>query len=481
MTRWRIFGPSQIVRGGGARGAVAEQWMLVATMAVTGFLVMTFAPQLTGLDIDDAWYMWFTWRFVKESSLSDPMFFSNGTQLFGVSWVAVLGSAYALGNWSLDAGHFVSTACIIGVASIWYRLGLRLGWSKHECAAVAALLVVMLPFVRAGLSARPEAFILLLASAAVLALETGHGLVAGLLVGLAIETHPLGIISLGYVLGWSWRQRAWPLPAGQRDRVITRKVILWLGIGLALGAAYYLVLHAGFIHRTLAEQTKRMQTMASWNTAVVAYFQAGDLRRRLWDGLLLLCAVGAYFGTTTWRREPFVMMGGVCVLAVLFALPRANPFYYVYFAPFVAFALALSVHGRVARLATVAVVAIIGWVGYAAVAIASSSYSPESLNRALQARLHGSGAPVVVSAMLWPALRCEANVVSISETGSLLAQNRPFYVVTDFNWDFRRTLPPDTMIERVILSPRAQFMFYRVRPHLSDPTPHHKPSFAYCR
>src|SRR5207342_1982027 len=110
--------------------------------------------------------LWKAWHLRVDGGLEDTLFGGYGVKLFGRIWVELLATAYQLTGWDSVGGRILSSLSIAGAAAIWYRLGGRIGLTKEQRLTLALLLVVLLPYVKAGLIARPEAIVWFLTSLA---------------------------------------------------------------------------------------------------------------------------------------------------------------------------------------------------------------------------------------------------------------------------------------------------------------------------
>jgi hypothetical protein len=437
-------------------------WTLIILSAACLLAVILVAwlagEQLVGLEMDDPWYMWFAWR-LAHGHLTDPLFGAAGPQLFGRVWIWLLSKAYAVGGWRLAAGHAVSLSCLIAAAAIWLRLGRRLGLRLEQAVLLAVTLVAYYPFLRAGLSARPEAFIWFLTSLAMLVLDARQPFLAGVLAGVAAETHPMGLVALVYLGAWIWRMRpSWGIKR-------TLRSLLWLFAGLAIASLSYLAVHGAYLLALLSgEVTSGFAAMMSFRTPVLAYLDSGDVLRRASAALLIVASLSVYVATGSWRREklPLYLLVAIGVLFVI--VPRANELYFVYFAPILLLALIVSLSSPLAQLAAFLTITLPCLGIYAVFAFANRGYSEMAMEQALGHELAGTGEPVLTTSIFWPALRCQASMASIQDFPEMIRGGGSFYVLLQNGQDLALNFPRDTTIRHVRLSPRADFFVYHVHP-----------------
>jgi hypothetical protein len=435
--------------------------LLCAGLAIiTAVLLLSCGAQLAGLEMDDPWYMWFAWR-LAHGHLTDPLFGAAGTQMFGRVWVWLLSQAYAHHSWHLGAGHLLSAACIYAAALIWVQLGRRLGLSWGQVLVLAVLLIVYHPFLRAALSARPEAFIWLLASLALLCLDIRLGFLAGLLAGLAAETHPMGLVVVVYLAAWIWRM----LPVWGRP--LTRKLALQIGAGLVIAFLGYLSLHGTYLLALWQGDVELgFAALTSFRTPIVAYLAGGNLLRRAAALLLIAGSSLVYLSTGAWRKEklPLYLLFAMGLLFV--AVPRANELYFVYVAPVFLLALVCSltgfrVHAATVLLATLPCLGVYIWLAYN-----NRAYSESAIERVLQSELGGADESVLTTSAFWPALRCQANIVSVQDYPREIQSGDAFFVLLQSGQNLALDFPRDTEVRHIRLGPRADFLIYHVHPQM---------------
>jgi hypothetical protein len=435
--------------------------MAYLALAGTLCIMLLGGEQMVGLQADDSWYMWKAWHLARDHAIDDPLFYGHGVTLFGRIWVEMLAAAYTVFGWRLSVGHFLSALCVAGSAAIWYRLAREMGLSASRCAALTALLVTLLPFTRIGLTARPEAFVWFLTSAAILLFDRRWYFVAGVCAGLAIETHQMGIVSLAYIVAWASRFRWGGLPG--KKILVTHVSLMSLAGGLAVGVAVWLNFHVAFVSSPMGTAAvANLGQSVTWHTPLVAYFLDNSMLRRLWVGALCLVAIAVYLRARGWRTEPLPLLIAGCIFTTYLLVPNASQYYFTYLFTSVALIFVVA-PGSSTRLAVcLATLVVISWVGYLSAIYLGRNYSQEDMERQVAAKLPDRNLAVVVDPALWPLVRDRERVAGVDDLAKFLDQGSPFYLVVPPSWGGE--IPASAAVvqaARIDLAPRAQALIYR--------------------
>lgn len=434
----------------------------LVAIPITLLMMVLAGGQMQGPDVDDGWFFWKAWNLRELGGLDDQRFRGFGVTLFGRIWIETLASAYQLTGWRLIAGRVLSTLCITGAAAIWYQLGKRLGLNRSQRIILALLLILLLPYTKAGIVARPEAFVWLLTSFAVLMLDRRRFFAAGLVAGLAIESHQMGIVSLAYLAAWSWRART-PNPA-MPALDLNWKATASIAGGLSVGGAIYLALHLGpLLSASSANIAIALERQLNWHTALIEYFLNHSVLHRLWVGALIVAATSVYVAQRGWCREPFPAMIFVCVLVSYLIEPHGNPFYLIYIFLPVAFVFA-SLPNAIHRTLIAAAIIAVSWAGYLGNIVANRHYSAHVLSEHLDATLSHSNEPILVEPRYFPMLFRRSNLAGIGDLPEYVQGGRPFYVVAPsiLRAQTRSSLPAGSTETEINLGPNATAFVFHV-------------------
>ena len=203
-------------------------WLTVATVIVVGYVWVH--GRLTVHYLDDAWSTSFAYQFMRHDITEDRVFRTAGTTplLFGKTQAWLYGTLIAPFGWTRSHVHLIASAVQLASAAAWAGIGRSMGLGREAATYLGVSLLLFGVGVKAANLGRPDALTLLLISLALLAFVRARWLLAGLLVVVAFENHPIGLTGLFYLLGWGIHTRADWL----RDR---RRALQRLGL-LALGA-----------------------------------------------------------------------------------------------------------------------------------------------------------------------------------------------------------------------------------------------------
>jgi hypothetical protein len=168
-----------------------------AIVLVYGFLHMNYRPY----NVDDGWSLSYLYNYVHHGitadlNFGDPM---NGVRFFGKSHAFLVGFVLDLIGWTRTNGHILSILFMGGALLSWFFILRKLGYSIELVLSFVFASFLLDPFFTAATSTRTEAFEFLL-----ITLSTGAFLlqwyeVSILIAWLAIESHPIGVISFFYL------------------------------------------------------------------------------------------------------------------------------------------------------------------------------------------------------------------------------------------------------------------------------------------
>ena len=439
---------------------------VLAFLAVAGTTAaaLLYGNQITGVVTDDSWYMWKAWHLHADGRIDDPLFGGFGVELFGRIWVTLLLIAYRIGGWQLVDGHALSTLCMLGAAAIWYALGKQIGLTRPQRAVLAALLVVLIPFTHAGLSSRPEAFVWFLTSLAVLCFDRRLPIAAGILVGVAFETHPTGLVGIAYLIAWAWRT-TWPrLPF--RTALTTPKQLALLGAGLVVGLLIWTALHTSFLLAPGSNPQKIVHEV-NWTPFVYNYVRWAPIS--VIDRLLVAFVSGAtalvYFWRKGWVRYPFESALFLTVGLFLLLFPHIIPFYSLYIFPVVVLVLVRQPTSNTILAVSFIAIVLLSWTDDAIAILGRRSYTPDETQRQITAALDGDGRRVLVFEAYWFALRTRQNLGGFQEFPAILADNKPFDLVAPY-WAptaYPNELKRLEFVKQITIDRHDQVFIYRTR------------------
>jgi Dolichyl-phosphate-mannose-protein mannosyltransferase len=229
-------------------GAVALPWhwgwLLVGVVLVTHVIWLTRMPPLF---VDEAWQSNAIWSWLKTGRHFELMHAGTLDQ-FGMPWLrrVVIGGLPWLAMFAVFGVGFAQArmvSLLFGIA----LLGLVYGTVSRLYSRSAALLAVLLlslslPFTQAAHYARQDMMLALFAfgafSLACVAMQRGDGrlhLLAGLVMGLSVDTHHYGLLLIPGLAG---------MYVARYGRRLLRERGAWLALaGGALGLAWFAAAH----------------------------------------------------------------------------------------------------------------------------------------------------------------------------------------------------------------------------------------------
>jgi hypothetical protein len=440
--------------------------VVLAILAIAGTTAtaMIFGYQMTGVVTDDSWFMWKAWHLHADGGLDDPLFGGFGLELFGRIWVTLLLFFYQAGGWQLAAGHALSMLCMLGASAIWYVLGAQIGLTKPQRAVLAALLVIFIPFIHAALSSRPEAFVWFLTSLAVLCFDRKRPILAGILVGVAFETHPTGLVAIAYLFAWAWRT-TWPrLPF--RSPLATPRLLAQLALGLVIGVLVWGALHTDFLLAP-GSNPQKIAGQVNWTPFVYNYVRWAPIS--IVERLLVAFVSGAtalvYFWRRGWQRYPFESALFISVALFLLLFPHIIPFYCLYIFPCVVLVLVRQPTSNTFLAISFTVAVLLSWTDNAAAILSRRSYTPAETQRQITAALDNDGRRVLVFEAYWFAVRTRKNLGGFREFPAILDDHKPFNLIAP-SW--APTAYPEEIkrlefVKRITIDRRNEVLIYRTR------------------
>lgn len=307
-------------------------------------------------NIDDSWTLSYSynycqagitqdWRIGGESiSMNNP----GGLLSFGrvASWVQC--SFLDNVGWSRQQGQLLSSLFTLLSVGLWYLIARRFSLTPVLAVTFAITLLLYEPMFQLAHQSRSDFFAMFLVSFALYCWQAEFYLAAGLLSLLAIETHPLGVMSGIYIAALEATQwRTWTV------RNLTHK-IAWFVLGTIPIVVAYVMIYNDDIH-FLFELLSQYQQKGFKSFFLTYFFQpTGNEYRHLPELALILFAVFLFMRHRLFKMyaAPLVLLGGV--LLASFLLKRDIIHYMIYAAPPLLLVCLLSFEQRIGRKAYLA-------------------------------------------------------------------------------------------------------------------------------
>ena len=301
------------------------EWLAAAIAAAV--YIFLFDRYLLN-DIDDTWTTSWVYYFIHDGQMRDMIFMEQVPEYWGVRFFShvfclVYGSVLKLFGFTRANVHSISNFFMLCGFFLWYKIGYRL-WKNRK---TAICLVLMLAFSTLCLSAankgRSDAFIFFLQSAALMLFIGKFYFSSVLVLCLAVETHPIGILGGCYLAAYA--------VIYDKDLLLlkNRNGLIRLIAGGLAGIGIYLLLHHAEL-RNLPAMFKMSETPA--NFLYMHFFGRGHFPWRYWPDLFIF-TLAAIWAVCRWKQEKrcsFPLAATLFLLAGSFLIRRGN-FHYALF------------------------------------------------------------------------------------------------------------------------------------------------------
>ena len=284
---------------------------------------------------DDAWTMTRLYHFSKTGINMDTIFRAVTTdervQIFNqffnylyTGWLNIFG-------WTKSSAHILGTGLMVLAAAVWYRILKALNFS-HNVVVIFTLSLFLFPayYGTANLIRVDPLTFLFSALSFYLFIKQKYFFAA--FVGcMAVETHPMGIITGFYILAYILAERKLFFGEGQ----IWRKALGPLLIGLVLGIGYYLALHAHVLNperlqKTLLDNRNNAKELPNY---LITYFAQTEWYLHFWEFFLMLGTIIWFLVRKGWRENSFVGWFLIFMILSTFVTGRPNRVYMVFIFP----------------------------------------------------------------------------------------------------------------------------------------------------
>jgi hypothetical protein len=216
-------------------------------------------------------------------------------------------------------------------ACCWMALLRKLDFPFKFSLFFASSLMLIEPFMSAANQTRPDALCFLMVSSGLLCFVYCKYVLAGFLVVVAFEIHPVGASAIALMASVLLAK---PDVCAQIKRDLF-PMMLWFLLGISIGVLYYLLLHRENITLTL---TLMRQLNHNWidvkvnNFLYVYFFETRYLRHVPECVVIVVCTL--YFIAKGYYKENRLILTMV-IMSFLFSLTigRPNPFYMIYVYP----------------------------------------------------------------------------------------------------------------------------------------------------
>ncbi len=352
---------------------------------------------------DDAWTMTRLYHFSKTGINMDTIFRAVTTderiQIFNQLFNYLYTGWLHLFGWTKSSAHLLCILIMTLAAAVWYHILKALNFS-HSVVVIFTLTLFLFPayYGTANLIRTDPLTFFFSALSFYLFIKQKYFFAA--VVGcMAVETHPMGIITGFYILAYVLSERK--LFFGETRQ--WRKAIGPLILGLILGIGYYLVLHAHVLNperlkKTLLDNRNNAKELPNY---LITYFAQTEWYLHFWEFFLMLGTVIWYLVKKGWRQNSFVGWFLIFMIISTFVTGRPNRVYMVFIFP--AFHLMLlSTAEQAGKLKTVTyLLLVIFLLHYGNLYRMNHSYDGEAIRVKTEALIPDKSIPVVGMADNW--------------------------------------------------------------------------------
>ena len=297
------------------------------------FLFLTLAVLYLGFHgryipeyIDNTWSFSWAWNLYKLGEYRDLVFGEryNGTQIFQRTPAIVYGAVASVLGWSREVAMAVSKFFVLASAFTWYLILQRLGYKRVTALTFAGIMLLLEAYFGIANKIRSEPLVLFFCSVSFLLFQYERYLFSGLILGLAVESHPFAIIGGFWIIAYLCL--IWP-QIKLRPKVYGQYAVKYF-FGLIISLGYWYWLHGDAIEN-MGFAAKKLG-----GNVFMEYFL---LRRFAWRHLPELVGVLTALAIFIFRRKysthPFVLPFLTVVTIFPFIMTRGNMHYIVYIYP----------------------------------------------------------------------------------------------------------------------------------------------------
>ena len=180
---------------------------IIAVLVIAIHATM-FGNYRVNLAIDTPWDLSFSYNYCMKGIDTDVTFGSQfpggmgGTVAFGKLAAMVQCAPLAPFNWSMAAANVLSVAGVVLSMAAIFAFLVNQGFSRFKAVTCCLALAATEPFVAMANTSRYDYVTFLLAVGGLLLAARRHLVLAGLILVLAIEVHPIGIMGPIYLIAY---------------------------------------------------------------------------------------------------------------------------------------------------------------------------------------------------------------------------------------------------------------------------------------
>jgi hypothetical protein len=289
-------------------------------------------------DIDNTWSTAWIYHFYEHGITEDILFFKGDPTYWGVRFFSHI-YCYIYGFILSHAGYtkynvqFISLCFMMASLACWYTISKTILKKRNQILVFIFMLVWSGVFFAAANKARSDAMVFFFMSSAFLLWIRRSYFFSILSACIAIETHPIGGITLLYILSYTL--------CYDRKFFVSKKAILMAALALIIGILMYVSLHYTELGKLAFLVTKAQESHQSSNFLAAHFWGRGSYPYRYLPELLLF-ATAFIMHFIIYRKKDFFFPLTVLLMIISpFIFKRGNFHYAIFTYP--AF-LMLTVH-----------------------------------------------------------------------------------------------------------------------------------------
>jgi hypothetical protein len=318
---------------------------LLLTAALYVFVLPVFRPD----NVDDGWYLSYVYNYLHKGIAGDSVYAEGhdqgqwmGVRMFGKTQAVLCGSLLDKLGWTKLSAFGISSGLAALAALAWFAIMFRTFRNRRLAVIGAITLLATEPLFSVAGTARPDAFVFCFISLSLWAFVGGFGLLSGILAGIAIETHPTGLIAIFYVSA-AWAAGLTTSNTNSTNRGMKMPALFAAG-GL-LTVPYYLLLHGEAIRQFTATMREGNTSSLFGDNMLFQYFCMTAYGRHIPEIFLFVVCAILFLRLKLADEYPFAGWLFCAAISALIFLHRPNFFYVVFVYPAFVF-VALCVFGR---------------------------------------------------------------------------------------------------------------------------------------
>jgi hypothetical protein len=401
-------------------------YVLIALAIVINILLFT---RYRSENVDESWFLSFYYNFTHKGIETDQVFQLTdgqaGVQYFG-KVIALFYSCFLnIIGWNRLGIALVGFALVISGAFFWYKSILKIFQNKRFALITFLFFIFLEPFVANINSSRVEAFLFFLSGLSLYLFLNKKYFFAILLSLIAIETHPLGVLSLIQIIIYY---------AVYRPKLDSKKY-LFIFLGFLSGSLLYLLLH----YSTLSHiaQFLGSNTKTGWSNLFIQYFWEANYKRHLFELLILIISAFIFIKRKYFKEYKFIAYLSILNLILLLLFPRPNINYVSLFS--IGLFLLITLVIAKSKYFGIFLIFIVSVISVQYIFTLYKNWNVKYDVEKVAALIKDDGTPIVGSSTEWMSFK-DREYYAASDTGKIPSNLKSFFLLAD---DIYRSKEPN--------------------------------------